>query len=84
MLIWYIIFCYVPMGGLVIAFKDYSVTWSLLGSAWAGFSNSTELMRLKLFSTTFLNTLIFNGAVKKRSNKTKKDLESERGTNPTL
>ena len=35
-LIWYIIFCYVPMYGLQIAFKDYNPVKGYLGSAWVG------------------------------------------------
>lgn len=58
--VWYITFCYVPMGGLIIAFKDYSVTRGILSSDWVGFANFSELMRLKSFSTAFLNTLIFS------------------------
>lgn len=35
-LIWYIIFCYTPMYGLQIAFKDYNPVKGYLGSAWVG------------------------------------------------
>ena len=31
-----IIFKYVPMGGLLIAFKDYNVIKGVLGSPWVG------------------------------------------------
>lgn len=41
-----IIFCYVPMGGIVIAFKDYSFKKGILGSDWAG---------LKYFEQFFTN-----------------------------
>ena len=29
---WLVIFCYVPMGGIVIAFKDYSFRKGVFGS----------------------------------------------------
>ena len=37
--LWYIIFCYVPMGGLVIAFQNYSPALGITGSPWVGFDN---------------------------------------------
>lgn len=33
------IFCYIPMGGAIIAFKDYKYDTGILGSAWVGFKN---------------------------------------------
>ena len=35
-LLFYALFCYVPMGGIVIAFQKYSVTKGILGSRWVG------------------------------------------------
>ena len=35
-LAFYVIFCYVPMYGVVIAFKDFSPMKGILGSSWAG------------------------------------------------
>ncbi len=40
--IWYILFCFLPMFGLIIAFKNYKITggksfiYNLLHSDWAG------------------------------------------------
>ena len=33
-LIWYIMFCYVPMGGMVLAFKTYRYDMGIFQSPW--------------------------------------------------
>ena len=35
-LVYYFVFCYVPMYGALIAFKDFSPKLGILGSKWAG------------------------------------------------
>lgn len=35
-IVFYFIFSYIPMGGVLIAFKDYSLKKGVLGSPWAG------------------------------------------------
>ncbi len=32
--LWFFVFCYIPMGGLMIVFKDYSFAKGVLGSPW--------------------------------------------------
>ena len=49
MVLWYILFAYKPMGGLLVAFKDYKPDKGILGSDFAGFYNFTQLM----FNDTF-------------------------------
>ena len=34
-----IIFRYIPMGGILIAFQDYNPIRGILGSEWVGFAN---------------------------------------------
>ena len=49
--IWMIVFCYVPMGGIVIAFQDYKIAKGILGSEWVG---------LKFFEQFFNSPRSFN------------------------
>ena len=49
MLLWYLLFVYKPMGGLLVAFKDYKPDRGILGSDFAGFYNFSKLM----FDATF-------------------------------
>lgn len=51
----YIIFKYIPMGGLVIAFKNYNFADGILGSPWVGWKNY-EL----LFTTSNTVQIIWN------------------------
>ena len=60
---YYLIFCYKPMIGVVIAFQKYNLFKGILGSKWIGFENFRfviEKMRdfpIALYNTLFLNLL---------------------------
>ncbi|RRD94775.1 sugar ABC transporter permease [Clostridiales bacterium COT073_COT-073] len=56
-LIYIIIFAYVPMGGLVIAFKKYSVNLGIWGSPWVGFQNFIKFFSSYKFENIIRNTL---------------------------
>ena len=67
--IWYILFCYLPMFGLIIAFKKYRVApgkgflWSLLNnSPWCGLDNFQYLFANNKETTInmFRNTVGYN------------------------
>ena len=53
-----IIFAYVPMGGLVIAFKHYSVRKGLFGSDWVGLDNFIKFFESYQFGRVMKNTLL--------------------------
>lgn len=59
-LIFIIIFCYVPMYGATVAFKNYSSVKGILGSPWVGFDNFTKLFSMAKFWQVFKNTLVIN------------------------
>lgn len=52
-----IMFAYIPMLGLVIAFKDYSPANGILNSPWAGFKYFTQFFKSVQFGTTMMSTL---------------------------
>ena len=52
-----IMFAYIPMLGLVIAFKDYSPANGILNSPWAGFKYFIQFFKSVQFGTTMTNTL---------------------------
>ncbi|MDO4445794.1 MAG: ABC transporter permease subunit [Bacillota bacterium] len=66
-LIWYFIFCYLPMFGVVIAFKNYKLSpgghgflYNLFHSEWAGFSNFEFFFSSNAFSMLLRNTILYN------------------------
>lgn len=52
-----IIFKYVPMGGLLIAFKDYNVIKGVLGSPWVGLEYFKRFLSSPDFMNYLMNTL---------------------------
>jgi len=59
-LLYVVIFCYVPMGGLVIAFKDYRVRKGIFGSDWIGFKHFIDFFESYQFGRVLKNTLILS------------------------
>jgi len=55
-----IIFKYIPMYGLTIAFKDYDVIRGYGDSPWIGFEAFKEVFRMKDFYKVLRNTLMLN------------------------
>lgn len=58
-----LVFCYYPMYGVVLAFKDYSFAKGILRSPWAkmhGFNNFMRLFRDPSFFTAFKNTIVIS------------------------
>ena len=67
--IWYLLFCYIPMFGILIAFKKYKVApgkgflWSLIhNSPWCGLNNFKFLFSSNMKTTIamFRNTVGYN------------------------
>ena len=58
--LYYVIFRYVPMGGLVIAFKDYNLGKGIWDSPWVGFKHFERLFSSRDFFRVIRNTLALN------------------------
>lgn len=54
------VFSYLPMGGLVIAFKDYRYNLGIFGSKWVGFKNFEFFVTSSDFARLIRNTLGMN------------------------
>ena len=59
-ILWYALFMFKPMYGLLIAFKDYSLFRGISGSDWIGFTNFKEFLTSPYFYVTLKNTLMLN------------------------
>lgn len=59
--IYFIVFKYIPMGGIVIAFEDYNLKKGILGSEWIGFDNFRSLFHMTKFWRAVRNTIMLNG-----------------------
>lgn len=55
-----VIFKYLPMGGLVIAFQDYNIFQGVRDSEWVGVRHFQELFGSEEFGRVLRNTLIIN------------------------
>lgn len=59
--LWYIIFCYVPMFGLIISFQDFNVVKGFFGSEWVGLKYFKEIFSDPVFWQSLKNTVILSG-----------------------
>lgn len=56
----FICFTYLPMYGVVIAFKDFRPALGIMGSKWAGFKYFERYFSSYMFSNTIINTLVIS------------------------
>ncbi|MCK9252046.1 MAG: ABC transporter permease subunit [Clostridiales bacterium] len=59
-LLFYILFCYKPMAGAVIAFKDYIPAKGIWGSPWAGLKHFEAFFGSYYFQRLLLNTVVIS------------------------
>lgn len=54
------IFCYMPMYGAQLAFRDYDFSKGIYGGAWAGFKYFQQYFSSAMFGTTLKNTFVIS------------------------
>jgi len=60
-LIWYVLFSYVPMAGLTLAFRTYKAKLGIWGSPWVGMKYFERLFEDPKFLDSVVTTLKING-----------------------
>ncbi|MBZ9685701.1 ABC transporter permease subunit [Clostridium estertheticum] len=64
--IWFVLFSYIPMFGIIIAFKNYKISpgksflYSLLHSQWVGFDNFQFFIKSNALKMLLRNTIGYN------------------------
>jgi putative aldouronate transport system permease protein len=58
--LFFIIFKYIPMYGIIMAFQDYSIGLGFSGSAWIGLGNFVRIFHDQYFWSAMKNTLVLN------------------------
>lgn len=58
--IWYIVFAYLPIYGISIAFKDYNVVKGVFDSQWVGLENFYRIIEDANFNRAFRNTVFIS------------------------
>lgn len=59
-ILYFVVFCYFPLGGIVVAFKNFNVFQGIWASPWAGLDHFKEVFSATEFWTAMKNTLILN------------------------
>lgn len=57
---WIVIFCYVPLYGIQIAFKKFNYRFGIWNSPWAGLDNFKFLFNYRNIGRVFYNTVFLN------------------------
>lgn len=58
--IWVAVFCYIPMYGVLIAFKNFNYKEGIWGSPWVGLRNFAFLFNYNGVKRIFFNTIFLN------------------------
>lgn len=61
-LLWYLLVCYVPMFGVLMAFQKFSLYKGIMGSKWVGFANFEKFLTDPYFWQVLKNTFLIGFA----------------------
>lgn len=59
-IIFFVVFKYIPMYGVTLAFKDYNIAKGILASEWVGLEHFEKLMRTSTFTRAVRNTIFIS------------------------
>lgn len=59
-IVYYTVFHYMPIYGILIAFKNYKFSQGIWGSAWVGLEHFRDLIAMESFWQVFRNTMIIS------------------------
>lgn len=59
-MIYFFVFNYIPMGGVILAFKKYNYSSGIFGSPWVGFNNFLFLINSGTLWRVTRNTVLYN------------------------
>lgn len=60
-IVFYVVYNYVPMYGIVLAWKDWRPKYGVLGSPWIGWENFETLFSQQLLKRAIRNTVVISG-----------------------
>ena len=60
LVVYYVVFHYLPMYGVTIAFKDFNIFTGIRGSEWVGLENFRTVFRTDEFYLVLRNTILLN------------------------
>ncbi len=58
--VFYIVYCYVPMYGIVLAWKEWRPKYGILGSPWVGWENFETLFSQQMLPRAIRNTVVIS------------------------
>ena len=59
-ILFYLIFTYIPIYGIVLAFKEFDYSKGIFGSPWIGLQNFADVFASPGFSVAFRNTILIS------------------------
>jgi len=62
-IVWTVVFCYLPMLGIVMAFQEFNIFKGLVDSPFVGFKHFSTIFSDPVFARAVVNTLYYNSVI---------------------